>query len=63
MNSLRDEMKDRIVDLLEGEFLSPYMSSGMIREVSADIADIVFSLLEISPLKQDQDFKEGEKYE
>ena len=51
-NSLRDEMKDRLRDVLLRK-VSHYLTGDEINELVYDLADEVFSVLEVSDQEQD----------
>jgi len=56
MNSVRDEIKDAIAEALMDKSLGNSISS--IYEAAADIADAVFTVLDISEADQDSPYEE-----
>jgi hypothetical protein len=57
-NSLRDEMKDCIRDLLISR-LNEYLTESEINELVYDLADEVFGVLDTSDHEQDQPYEES----
>ena len=56
-NSLRDELKDRVRDLLVRK-VNDYLTGDEIRELVYDLADEVFAVLEISDEAQDMPYRD-----